>query len=93
MPSSPTYQRDYKQEQTTADARGERPKNIERKRARRLMVSKGLVKPNDGKDVDHKIPLSEGGAKSGGKVATNLRARGASANRSFARNADGSMKK
>lgn len=93
MPSSPNYVRDYKQEAKTALARGERPKNIERKRARRLMVRKGLVKPHDGKDVDHTTPLSEGGAKSGGKSTANLRVRDDNANRSFARNPDGSMKK
>lgn len=92
MPSSPGYKRDYKQEQKTADARGERPKNIERKRARRLAVRLGMVKPHDGKDVDHNIPLSEGGPMSGGKVATNLDVESAHKNRSYARNPDGSMK-
>ena len=86
MPSSPSYQRNYLQETRTADARGERPKNIERKRARRLMVKRGLVKP--GQDVDHKVPLSEGGSNS----PANLRARSARANRSYPRNPDGSMK-
>lgn len=92
MPSSPNYVRDYKQEAATALARGERPKNIERKRARRLMVKKGLVHPHDGLDVDHHVPLSEGGAKSGGKVATNLDVETAHKNRSYARSPDGSMK-
>ncbi len=93
MPSSPNYVRDYTQEAKTRDARGERKDNIERKRARRLMVRKGLVKPHDGKDVDHIQPLSEGGTDSNGKSAANLRVRSEHANRSYARNADGSMKK
>jgi hypothetical protein len=92
MPSSPDYKRDYKQEAKTADARGERPKNIERKRARRLAVRLGLVKPHDGKDVDHAVPLSEGGAKSNGKSTANLDIESAHKNRSYARNPDGSMK-
>ncbi len=90
MPSSPNYVRDYAQEKKTSDARGEHPKNVERKRARRLMLRKGLVKP--GQDVDHRQALSKGGAKSGGKSTANLRAVSASKNRSFPRNPDGSMK-
>ena len=88
MPSSPNYKRDYKQELKTSIARGERKKRAERNRARRLMVKKGMVKP--GQDVDHKVPLSQGGAP---VAASNLRAVDAHDNRSFPRNADGSMKK
>lgn len=87
MPSSPNYQRDYLQEKKTSDARGEKPKRAARNRARRVMVKKGMVKP--GQDVDHKTPLSKGGTNS----TSNLRAIDAGDNRSFPRNADGSMKK
>ena len=48
-----------------------------------------MVKKGDGKDVDHKTPLSEGGAMT---AKSNLRVRSASANRSFPRKPDGSMK-
>jgi len=47
-----------------------------------------MVKP--GQDVDHKVPLSKGGSPT---AISNLRAVSASDNRSFPRNADGSMKK
>lgn len=90
MPSSPNYVRDIAQEKRTAKKRGEIPKNNLRKRARRLMVKKGLVKPNDGKDVDHTVALSKGGEA---LDMGNLRVTSASDNRGFPRNKDGSMKK
>lgn len=90
MPSSPNYVRDIAQETRTADARGDRKRNIGRKRARRLAVKMGLVKPNDGKDLDHKVPLKQGGSPLNPK---NFRVRSESANRGFPRNPDGSMKK
>lgn len=94
MPSSPNYVRDIKQETKTAKARGEigghNAPHAKRMRARRLMVKKGLVKPNDGKDVDHKVPLSKGGSAT---AASNLRVKTAKDNRSFPRNKDGSLKK
>ena len=88
MPSSPNYKRDYAQEKKTSDARGEKPKRAARNRARAVLVGKGMVKP--GQDVDHKVPLSKGGSPT---AISNLRAVSASDNRSFPRNADGSMKK
>jgi hypothetical protein len=60
----------------------------ERNKARRIMERAGVVKKGDGKDVDHKKPLSKGGTT----VISNLRAKPASANRSFKRKSDGSMK-
>lgn len=56
--------------------------------ARRTMVQKGLAHKGDGKDVDHKTPLSKGGTNN----PKNLRAVPASQNRSFSRNRDGSLK-
>lgn len=88
MPSSPNYSRDYAQEKRTSDSRGEKPKRAARNRARSILVKKGMVKP--GQDVDHKVPLSQGGSAT---AVSNLRAVSASDNRSFPRNADGSMKK
>lgn len=61
----------------------------QRNAARSLLQKEGKVKKGDGKDVDHKIPLSLGG---NGK-RDNLRVRSASANRSVVRNKDGSIKK
>lgn len=59
-----------------------------RNAARREMEKKGLVKKGDGKDVDHRKPISKGG----GNSTSNLRVQSASANRSFARKSDGSMR-
>lgn len=89
MPSSPDYVRDYTQETKTSLARGERPKNILRKRARRLMVKKGLVKP--GQDVDHIDPLAHG-IKSTSNDLSDLRAESAHKNRSYPRTATAGMK-
>lgn len=54
-----------------------------------MMMEAGKVRKGDGKDVDHKKPLSKGGSNS----TSNLRVRSASSNRSFPRNRDGSMKR
>lgn len=92
MPSSPGYKRDYKQERKTAIRRGETlgsdSDNAKRKKLRREFEKDGKVHKGDGKDVDHKQALSKGGSntKRNGRVTT------ASANRSFPRNKDGSMK-
>ena len=88
MPSSPGYKRDLKQERKTELARGGAEKNIERKQARRDMEKAGLVKPFDGKDVDHKKPLSKGGSG----AQSNLRVQSASDNRSFPRTKTGAIK-
>ena len=90
MPSSPNYKRDLKQEYATQKARGDvggsDSPNAKRKRARRKALKLGMVKP--GQDVDHKKPLSKGGSN----AVSNLKAASPSKNRSFPRNADGSMK-
>ena len=90
MPSSPNYVRDIPQEKRTAKKRGDDKKDVLRMRARRKMVKLGMVKPKDGKDVDHKVALGKGGSALDVK---NLRVKTASDNRSFPRNPDGSMKK
>ena len=63
-------------------------KRAQRNKARRIMEREGVVHKGDGKDVDHKKPLSKGGAT----AISNLRAEPASKNRSFKRKPDGSMK-
>lgn len=94
MPSSPNYKRDIAQETRTAKRRGEigghNAPHAVRMRARRLMVKKGLVKPNDGMDVDHTKPLSKGGS---GTAVSNLRVVTDNNNRSFPRTKKGALKK
>lgn len=88
MPSSPGYKRDYAQEKKTSDARGEKPKRAARNRARRIEMNLGMVHKGDGKDVDHKKALGEGGAAT---KRSNLRVESAHDNRSFPRNSHGGM--
>jgi hypothetical protein len=88
MPSSPGYKRDYKQEWSSAKKRGEDTDNAMRHRARYKLEKEGKVKPNDGKDVGHLTAVKRGGTNSD----SNLQVQSAAANRSFARNKDGSMK-
>ena len=76
MPSSPGYKRDYQQERKTALARGERDKNVSRKRAKRLYEKK--YGPCKG-DVAH----ANGNAKNNNPA--NLRCQAPSKNRSYAR--------
>ena len=92
MPSSPGYKRDYAQEYKTAKSRGEvgtghDSENAQRHRLRRKALKLGMVKPGDGKDVDHRNPLNHGGSNS----ISNARVESAHDNRSFPRRADGSM--
>jgi 5-methylcytosine-specific restriction endonuclease McrA len=93
MPSSPGYKRDYTQERKTAIRRGETlgsdSDNAKRKKLRRALEKEGRVHKGDGKDVDHKVPLSKGGSNS----KKNARVVSASANRSFPRTKSGSMKR
>lgn len=48
-----------------------------RNKARRQALAKGTVKKGDGKDIDHKKPLRNGGSKE----TSNTRVRSAKANR------------
>ena len=77
--------RDYKQEYKTQTARGELPDRMERQRARRKLDADGVDRT--GKDVAHVKALSKGGSNS-----TGVKLQAPSKNRSFKRNADGSMK-
>ena len=94
MPSSKNYIRDYSQEYTTAKSRdeqgtGHNSGSAKRMRARRKALKLGMVKPGDGKDLDHKKPISKGGSNN----KSNWRVTSAHDNRSFPRNKDGSMKR
>lgn len=78
--------RPYKKEYQQQKARGEHPLRMDRQRARRTMDAKGIDRT--GKDIDHKKPLSKGGSNS----MSNLILKSPSANRSYKRNSDHSVK-
>jgi len=81
--------RDYKRENELYNSRPEQIKaRTERTMLRREADAKGITHKGDGKDLDHKKPLSKGGAN----TLANARATTKTANRSFARNANGSLK-
>ena len=87
MPSSPGYKRDYKQE-AASESPQRRHQRAERNKARRDFVKEHGKASVQGKDVDHKRPLSEGGNDS----LWNLRTLNPHSNRSYPRNPDGSIK-
>jgi hypothetical protein len=60
---------------------------MERQRARNEYDKKGIARA--GKDIDHTIPLSKGGTN----APSNLKLKTPSANRSFSRNSDHTVKK
>lgn len=81
--------RDYKRENALYNSRPEQIKNrTARTTARRQANAAGITHKGDGKDIDHKKPLSKGGSN----AKSNQRVVSAHTNRSFARNANGSMK-
>lgn len=82
--------RNYKAElQWEKENKPERAKQRStRNSARAMLMKEGVVSKGDGKDVDHKTPLSKGGSNE----RKNLRAVKASSNRKVARNKDGSLK-
>lgn len=82
MPSSKNYVRDYKQENKTAKSRGETGNGSSsgdamRHKARRKVIKRIGKAAVQGKDVDHKVKLKNGGGNGKG----NLRVRGRRANR------------
>jgi hypothetical protein len=79
------YKKEYENYDGTEDVK---KKRAQRNKARRMLEREGKVHKGDGKDVDHKTPLSKGGTT----IKSNLRVKTASANRSYKRNSDGSMK-
>lgn len=79
------YKKEYEQYQGTPQQKKNRAL---RNKARAEMEKAGKVHKGDGKDVDHKIPLSKGGSAS----KSNLRVKSVSANRSFKRKSDHSVK-
>lgn len=79
------YKDEYKKYHSKDSAKKDRAK---RNSARRTLAKAGVVRKGDGKDVDHKKPLSKGGSNK----KSNLRAVSASKNRSYARNKKGGIK-
>lgn len=82
--------RNYKNEYESYQGTEEQKKNrAKRNNARRRLEREGKVSKGDGKDVDHREPLSKGG----GNGKSNLRVVDANKNRSFKRNPDRSIKR
>ena len=63
-------------------------KRAARNKARAMLEREGKVHKGDGKDVDHKTPLSKGGKT----TRSNLRVKNAGDNRSYPRRSDHSIK-
>lgn len=84
----PMLKRNYSQERKTLLARGEDEGHAARLRLRREAEKKGIVKKGDGRDLDHKVALSKGGANK----LSNARVTTPSKNRSFPRTKTGAMK-
>ena len=83
MPYKNPEDRNYKREYENYDGtEAVKKKRAQRNKARRMMEAAGVVHKGDGKDVDHKKALSNGGKT----TKSNLRAVPASTNRSFKRN-------
>ena len=83
MPSSPSYKRDYKQENSN-DSAARKKKRAQNNKANRLA---GTYGNNDGKDVAHKDNNTNNNSKS------NLSIQSESSNRSFARTSEARRKK
>lgn len=78
--------RDYKKEYREYQGTEEQKKNrAKRNAARRELMDEGRVHKGDGKDVDHKRALINGGSNS----ESNLRVVSRSANRGFRRDSKG----
>lgn len=80
--------RDYKRERELQLKRGEDVGHAKRLRVRREAEATGMVKKHDGKDLDHKKPLSKGGSNK----LSNIRVVSKSTNRSFPRTKTGAVK-
>jgi len=81
--------RDYSRENKLYNSRPENIKDrSERTTLRRKANELGITHKGDSKDLDHKKPLSKGGAN----TLSNARVTTQAANRSFSRNSDGSLK-
>ena len=81
--------RPYKREYENYDGtEAVKKKRAQRNKARRMLEREGVVKKGDGKDVNHKKPLSKGGKT----TKANIEAVPAKTNRSYQRKPDGGVK-
>ena len=87
MPYKNKADRNYKKENENYGKKTKKQR-AERNRARAKLMKEGKVHKGDGKEVDHKKPLSKGGS---GK-RSNLRVKSAKDNRSYARTSSGAVK-
>jgi len=85
MPRNP---RDYKKERKYDSKPEVKARRAARNRARYKLMKEGKVSKGDGKDVDHKKPLSKGGSTK----RDNLRVTPAKKNRSYSRTKSARMK-
>jgi hypothetical protein len=89
MPYQKNGVRNYKKEYQAYHSKPEQRANRSKRTvARNQSNAEGRTSKGDGRDLDHKRPLSKGGSNS----RSNTRVVSRSSNRSFSRNADGSMK-
>jgi hypothetical protein len=88
MPRMKNGKRDYSQQKQYNASPAATAKRVANNAARRQAIASGKAKVGDGKDVDHKKPLSKGGTN----APSNLRVVEASKNRSFSRNSNSSLK-
>lgn len=88
MPYMTNGKRDYKKQQAYDGKPSVMKDRAKRNGARRMLESEGKVSKGDGKDIDHKKPLSKGG----GNGKSNLRVTSKTSNRSFPRKKNGAMK-
>lgn len=91
MPFQKDGKRDYKREAKWEKTRkrSRLKDRVMRVQARREALKDGRVRKFDGKHIDHKTPLSQGGSN----AKSNLRVVSASRNLAVSRNRDGSLKK
>lgn len=89
MPYMKNGKRDYARQNKLYNSKPENiAKRVENNKARRELEKEGLVHKGDGKEVDHRKPLSKGGSND----RSNLRVVPHSKNESFSRNKDGTLK-
>lgn len=87
MPSSPSYKRNYQQENKYKSSPDQIHKRVLRNKVRADALDAGVVHKGDNKQIDHKTPLSKGGSN----AASNLRVVDHSKNESFRRTSTGAL--
>lgn len=88
MPRMKNGKRDYSQQRVYNASPSATAKRVKNNQARAAAIDSGKASVGDGKDVDHKKPLSKGGTN----AASNLRVVDKSTNRSFARTSTSKVK-